>query len=443
MERESFLDTLIDAIPTPVFYKNKDGLYLGCNYAFEKLFSVKKDWLIGRTLQELPFSEYVHETLRYEKNLYKQGIAQEYETHLVDEQRVRRDIFCTKALFYTRNEVAGLIGTIMDLSDRKKAEYEKISNQAKSEFLANMSHEIRTPLNAIIGFSELLSSMKLDAKASRYVHNMKTSGNSLLSLINDILDLSKIEAGKMTLQYEQLSIRKVLQEIELMFEKQAQTKQLDLSIDVSLSCPEYIIFDRTRLLQILINLVGNAFKFTSCGFIKIAVTAEYINNCTIKLIIDIEDTGLGIAQDQQEKIFTAFEQAAGQKVSVHGGTGLGLAISSHLIDLMKGQLSLKSVIGVGSTFSVTLPNVEVAQQVICTDEPEVKLKFKKARILIVDDIELNRELLRDFLEEYSFEIFEAQSGEEALEKSREILPDLILLDMKMPSSLSDLIELRR
>ncbi|NQZ58295.1 MAG: response regulator [Lentisphaeraceae bacterium] len=320
------------------------------------------------------------------------------------------------------------------VNDRKLAEQ---ANLAKSTFLANMSHEIRTPMNAVLGFCELLKRMPLKEKAMKYTENIYTSGNSLLHLINDILDLSKVEAGKLELQYTAISLSELISEIEHIFSQKVKEKGLELQFQITDDLPECLLLDETRLRQLLLNFIGNAVKFTSSGYVRLEVHCEFPEptHSSVDLTINIVDSGIGIPADQQDRVFTAFEQVRGQKTSEFGGTGLGLAISMRLIKMMQGDITLQSTVGKGSTFTITLPNIEVPvgqnlnQKVNCQ---AFKINFEPSKILVVDDIGFNRELLRGFLEDFSFEICEAENGQDLLDKLPGFDADLILLDMKMP-----------
>ncbi|MCP5007606.1 MAG: AAA family ATPase [Planctomycetes bacterium] len=314
------------------------------------------------------------------------------------------------------------------------------ANQSKSVFLANMSHELRTPLNAIIGFSDILGSSIPDPKHKDYLDCISTSGGSLLTLINEILDLSKIESGKIELEYSPVSLTKMFNETKLLFEQKTYKKGVELILNISSAIPEALLLDGKRLRQILINLVGNAVKFTENGSITLTADCEYLDyqsKSVIKLNISVADTGVGIPESQQLNIFDAFEQVKGQSAEKYGGTGLELAITERIVETMGGSITLESVVGHGSTFIVEIKDVEVAAVLgLDTDQDRIfdfnAISFVPARMLIVDDIEYNRELLKTYLESYGFELDEAANGREAIENIRNQEPDLVLLDMKMP-----------
>ncbi|MDM8549449.1 ATP-binding protein [Desulfobacterales bacterium HSG2] len=322
----------------------------------------------------------------------------------------------------------------------KSMEEARAASHAKSEFLANMSHEIRTPMNAILGFSEIMKARVSDPKLSHYLESIHTSGKSLLSLINDILDLSKVEAGKLKLEYSAVSPQRLFNEMRTLFSQKIKEKGLDLIIDIPSEMPEALLLDEARLRQILINLIGNAVKFTDTGHIRLSVGYRCpgdIRHSALDFIFSVEDTGAGIPEDQCESVFEAFSQAKGQKFSKFGGTGLGLTITRHLIEMMDGRITVSSEVGRGTLFNIIIKEVEVASADALTASREKQadfdsIMFEQGTILIADDIDYNRELVTSFFEGYDLTLLEAENGREAIEKARELRPDLILLDMKMP-----------
>lgn len=240
------------------------------------------------------------------------------------------------------------------------------ASRAKSEFLANMSHEIRTPMNAVIGYSDLLARSITDPRQKHYLGAIQASSRSLLMLINDILDLSRIEAGKMRLEYSPVSVRRLLQDVRHIFDLRATEHGVSLEVSVAQEVPAILVLDETRLRQVLFNLVGNAIKFTHEGGVTVRLITEPAPlqegaGPRCRLTIAVADTGIGIAADQQSRIFEAFEQQEGQSSRKYGGTGLGLAISRKLIQMMGGELTVESVTGTGSTFTVVIPDVEIAE----------------------------------------------------------------------------------
>ena len=311
------------------------------------------------------------------------------------------------------------------------------SNQAKSRFLANMSHELRTPLNAVLGFSQLLQDSETDKNKRRYLEAISISGNSLLNVLNDILDLSKIDAGKMQLDIERVEIPKMCHELNMMFLQLSAQKDLDLQISSHPELTTPVLLDSNKVRQVLTNLISNAIKFTAQGSVKVYFDFKaHDDNSNIDIKIHVTDTGKGIPKDQQDLIFNDFEQVQGQRSSEFGGTGLGLAISLRFIKLMGGELSVISDKDKGSEFIVSLPNVELAEsknEVEHRNYPAISsYHFNPARILIVDDIPYNRDYLESFLSRWSFTVDTAINGEDALKKIEQHQPDLIIMDLKMP-----------
>ena len=308
------------------------------------------------------------------------------------------------------------------------------ANLAKSEFLSNMSHEIRTPMNAIIGFTEILLKSELREKELKYVKTIKSSGNSLISLINDILDLSKIEAGKFTLSKEPTNLDSLVLDIKNAFFPKLQEKGLDFFINIDDAIPTLLYLDKSRIRQILFNIIGNSVKFTNKGHIGIQMESAINSSDLIDLTINVEDTGIGIEQSEQEKIFKAFEQQSDQNSNVYGGTGLGLAICQRLIELMKGKISVKSTKGEGSVFTIELSNVKIAQQEQeeNVSPQEDNIIFKKSKILIADDIQENIDLITAYYEDQEIEFIEANDGDVAIKLANAEIPDIILMDLKMP-----------
>lgn len=335
---------------------------------------------------------------------------------------------------------------IEEIVTRTKAEQElkramqiaENANQSKSEFLANMSHEIRTPMNAVLGFAELLSSQIQDEKLSTYLDSIKSSGKSLLRLINDILDLSKIEAGKIDLNYKAIDIYEMLEEIYQIFYLKIEEKGIKFQLRISKEVPRVLILDEVRVRQILFNLIGNAVKFTNQGYIRVeAFSTYYSNKNEIDLMFKIEDTGIGINKESQKMIFEAFKQQEGQDAKKYQGTGLGLSITKRLVEILNGEIHLKSKPGKGSTFTVILRNINIAQEAAENDRIMKtidigQISFENKKLLLVDDDEMNRNLIKEYLAPSRIEIIEAENGEIALQKAEQYEPHIILMDIKMP-----------
>ncbi|WP_013323115.1 PAS domain S-box protein [Gloeothece verrucosa] len=333
---------------------------------------------------------------------------------------------------------------LKQLSEKNKAlgrakKEADIANKAKSEFLANMSHEIRTPMNAVLGFSDLLQDIITEPEAKEYLEAISASGKTLLRLINDILDLSKIEAGKLTLHYEPINLRILIAEIEQIFRHQATEKGLNLKSEIDPKLPCGVELDEVRLRQILLNVVGNAFKFTDTGQIKITVNcrANPEHSEKIDLKISVEDTGIGISPDNQTKIFNAFTQSEGQSNRKYGGTGLGLAITQRLVQMMGGTVHLQSQQGQGSKFTFYFPKVvavnQLAPEMLKVALDENLDQFVTSTILVVDDVASNRNLIAGYFAATTHKLLFAEEGHQALRLAHNDHPDLILLDLRMPN----------
>ncbi|MES0488969.1 MAG: PAS domain S-box protein [Leptospirales bacterium] len=352
-------------------------------------------------------------------------------------------------LYDDNDNFLGMVAVITDIEALKKTQEQlehakqqaEAANQTKSEFLSNMSHEIRTPMNAILGFTEILGGMVKDETIKEYVSSIASSGKTLLHLINDILDLSKVEAGKLNVQKEPVNLEQIFLDIKQVFLQKMLEKTLAFEIDIDENLPGNVILDETRVRQVLLNLIGNAMKFTEDGYIKIMVSQQ--GNITkkekkkyIDLLIRVEDTGIGIPDNQQKLIFNAFVQNEGQNNKEYGGTGLGLAITTRLVNLMGGEINLQSTLGKGSTFSVTLHDVEISDaSVIENTKPPINyssITFEKATVLVADDIKSNRDLIKGYLQETNLILIEVENGQQAWEAATNEKPNLILMDMKMP-----------
>jgi chemotaxis family two-component system sensor kinase Cph1 len=311
------------------------------------------------------------------------------------------------------------------------------ANRAKSEFLANMSHEIRTPMNAILGFCDLLKEVVTETHQQQYLESIAASGKSLLGLIDDILDLSKIEAGKLDLHYEPLNLERLMREIQQIFSQKARDKKVNLILDLEGDLPPGIEFDEVRLRQILFNIVGNALKFTEHGTVAIAARSQRYGNEQVWLKLSVADTGIGIEWHQQSRIFEAFVQSEGQSTRKYGGTGLGLAITRRLTEMLGGVLFLRSQPGRGSQFSFIFPDARVVEPAAIAKDakssPEDLAQFLPAKILVVDDVKSNRDLLGGYFSGTQHQVWFASDGVEAIQFAIAHHPDVILMDLLMPN----------
>lgn len=346
-----------------------------------------------------------------------------------------------------KGEATDMFGVTQDITAFKELEEQLVTaketaedaTRAKSEFLANMSHEIRTPMNAILGFSELMEGVVVSEKAKNYLSVIRSSGESLLELINDLLDLSKIEAGHVELNPEPMDLMQTVNATVALVAPQAEKKKLALTVDPDSDLPRSVVLDRIRLRQILLNLLSNAVKFTEAGSVSVRIGLETTEeeNDRVGLVFSVSDTGRGVSPDQKEKIFLPFHQENLDEQSVVSGTGLGLNISQRLAELMGGSIELTSELGKGSTFTLRIPTVEISdeepQTTQRTDKEKVDFnRLPPSKILIADDNELNRDLIEGLLADTHHEVRQAKDGAEAVRIARNGSYDIVLMDIRMP-----------
>jgi PAS domain S-box-containing protein len=426
---ESNIDALIATDPR--------GIITDVNKQMEALTGCTRDELIGA-----PFKDYFTNPERAEagiKLVLGESKLTDYELTARARDGKETVVSYNATTFHDRDrKLQGVFAAARDVTERKRYEQSlQQANRAKSVFLANMSHEIRTPMNAILGFSQLmLRDQDLTPRQCQYLGTINRSGEHLLALINDILEMSKIEAGRTTLNPSTFDLTVLLKDLEMMFRVRTDEKKLSFSMEMIGEVPQYIVTDINKLRQVFINVLGNAVKFTEQGGIGLRLRAERERVGGPFLRVEIEDTGPGISPDDQEKLFQQFEQTkTGQQAGT--GTGLGLAISREFVRLMGGSITVSSQVGRGSVFVIQLPLTDgEAQAVQAKEKPRQVLKLQPGqaacRVLIVDDIEDNRQLLAQFLAPIGFEVRLAANGAEAVQEFDEWRPHLILMDFRMP-----------
>lgn len=461
-----FLETLIESIPVPLFYKDTTGRYLGCNHAFEDSLGKSRHDIIGKSVFDMAPPDIAQRYKDKDDELFSQPGTQTYDWLTVKGCEARNVIFHKATFRRVDGEIAGLIGAVTDVTELKQAHAElqthrdnlerlvaertaelqqtkeaaEAASLAKSTFLANMSHELRTPMNAILGMTGLALRKAADPKLQNQLGKIELAANHLLSVINDILDISKIEAEHMHLEHIDFRIGEVLDNLRSLIGQRAADKGLHLEIDSPPDVAGLLLNgDPFRLGQILLNLSANAVKFTNQGGIVVRIRlSDSIANAVV-LRFEVTDSGIGIAPEDQKHVFNAFEQADGSMSRKYGGTGLGLAISKRLVKLMGGDIGLESAPGVGSTFWFTVSLQQVladarppVMQFKYSSETMIKERFSGTRVLLVEDEPINQEVSMCLLEEAGLSVDLAEDGLVAVAMARQTHYALILMDMQMP-----------
>ena len=343
-------------------------------------------------------------------------------------------IFCIVAFWYIVNQSMQQqrLINILDSSEKKVKEAAHI----KEQFLANMSHEIRTPMNAMLGFTNLLHKTKLDSDQQQYVENIRASGEKLLAIVNDILDLSKIEAGMMRIEPAPFSLRALLHSVQTMFSERVKQKNLSLGFSVNEDIPDILEGDSVRLTQVLVNLLSNAVKFTSSGDIHIYVSKAEAENDSVKLRFSVKDTGIGIAPEKLQTIFERFQQAEADTTRRYGGTGLGLSIAKQIIDLQNGIITVNSEPGKGTEFIFELTYLISKQKAESPAQPATgqtnETIKRKIKILVAEDNAMNQQLMKHLMNNWKFDFDIVNNGKEALDKLQFAAYDAVLMDIQMP-----------
>jgi len=443
-ERTSYLNALIENSPLAIMVSDSAEKIQLCNPAFEQLFQYSRAEIIGK-----PVDGFLAEgNFLAEARNISRGILGGSPATLVT-QRMRKDRSLVDVEFHgvplvVNAQVAGSLCIYQDISVRKRAEEAmqkakeaaEASSRAKSEFLANMSHEIRTPMNGIMGMTELVLDTDLDSEQREYLNMAKLSADALLSLINDILDYSKIEAGKLEIDAIDFNLGDSLGDTMKTLSLRAHQKGLELAYDLQPDVPDALVGDPGRLRQIIVNLVGNAIKFTEKGEVIVYVQVDSRTEDDIQLHLTIADTGIGIPAEKQMAIFEAFTQADGSMSRTYGGTGLGLTISARLVGFMHGRIWVESELGKGSRFHFTA-RFGLQKSPVRTLVPRDPMTLRDMRVLVVDDNATNRQILLKMLTNWHTNPTAVDSGARAITALREaqglgrIYP-LILLDAQMP-----------
>jgi len=451
--------SLIEASRDPLFTVNPEGKVTDLNEATVRVTGVARDKIIGTDFFNY-FSEPDKAREAYQQAFAK-GFIVDYPLTITDGELI--DVLCNGSVYKDdNNNVLGVVIVARDITDQKRiatelteaivfaelavgiAEEAKIKAEsatliaetavkAKQQFLSNMSHEIRTPMNAIIGFTKVLLKTDTSSKQKEYLQAIKMSGDALIVLINDILDLAKVDAGKMVFEQTPFKIAMSISAMLHLFEPKIKEKNIELVKEYDASIPEVLVGDPVRLHQIILNLVSNAVKFTNKGKITVSVSLlkEDDAKATIKFVV--KDTGIGIAPNKLEKIFDNFQQASSGTSRLYGGTGLGLAIVRQLVEAQDGTISVESEVNKGSSFSFVMDFLKTKANVALEDElVELDTEIKNIKVLVAEDIALNQLLMRTLLDEFGFQCDIAANGKIAVEKLESGNFDVVLMDLQMP-----------
>lgn len=446
-QERDLLKTIIDNVPDLIYVKDRAGRFITANVSLQRLLKLESvDELIGKTDYDFSPPEMACNYVADDQNVMRTGepLFDREECHSgVDGSGIW--LLTTKVpLRSSDGDVVGVVGIGHDITQRKQAEKETLAakeladkaNRAKSDFLANMSHEIRTPMNAIIGMTDLLLETQLDASQRNFLSMVQGSGEALLSVINDILDFSKIEAGKLDIEPQPFDLRESLGDTMKTLGLKAHAKGLELAFRVDPALPRFVVGDAGRIRQIVVNLVGNAIKFTESGEVVVEVHVASSYGDEIQLDFSVRDTGIGIPEDKCATIFEEFEQADTSTTRRFGGTGLGLAISSRLVSLMGGAISVESEVGEGSQFSFGI-RLEKAPEGFENQLAQNVVYVGGTRVLVVDDNATNRLILQEMLSNWGMIPVLVASAQQAIDAMKDAHRrqepfQLVVSDVHMP-----------
>lgn len=433
---ESHLLAILENIPFQAWLKDLNGVFLSVNREFAEAYGKPESEIVGKSTWELYPPERAQKYLREAEQIARLQQRKFFEDFVIEAGRKRWFEVFISPVIGESGVCIGTAGLARDITDRHEMQQRLVAaDNAKSDFLATMSHEIRTPMNSVLGYAHLLKQMPLTDLQREYVDSINHSGKLLLTIINDILDFSKIEAGKITLQLEEVPLRSLFQRILNMFEPLAREKNLALRLRLADSVPAVVRLDPHRVEQMLINLLSNALKFTDHGSVELRVFAEAADR-NWRLIMEVADTGIGIAPGQMERLFKPFSQLSNNVTRQLSGTGLGLIITERLGKLMGGSIQVHSEVQVGSTFVVTIQAEAVdsvrAESPSALGTGSTPLDFSGYRVLVVEDNPVNRRLAAAILERWNLDVRLAGEGAEALKQISSGHFDVVLMDVQMP-----------
>jgi len=435
--------TIFETARDVIYTLNNEGKFMTLNKAFVELTGFVSEEMLGKH-----FNIYIHPddartAGRHFKTLKEGGYPPVHELRVMTKTGAYRYAEITSVPLKEHGEVVTIIGIARDVTVRKEAELELIraknfaeqSKKYQEQFLANISHEIRTPMNAILGMSQLLLQSKMDTNQTEFINAIRLSAENLLVIINDILDLSKIQAGKMTFEEVPFNLIELINGLNNTIQFKVDEKKLSYSAIIDKSVHPNLIGDQIRINQVLLNLLGNAVKFTESGSVKLEIRQLNKNRDNIEIAFIVSDTGIGIPKDKFELIFDTFKQANTDTARKYGGTGLGLTISKQLVELMGGSITVDSEVGVGSRFTVILrfnKSAKSSKQYPSEVASEDPKGFNGLRVLVAEDNNFNKLLIKNILYGWGCEVDMADNGIIALEKLKNHDYDIVLMDIQMP-----------
>ena len=433
------MQEIIEALPITLSIRSPVGRFMMVNRYFEQAVGRSRDEVLGRSIKDLFDPDHAAEMLTRDEQVLRDGQPVTVEEQVRHPLTGARDYLTTSVpLTDYRGRPYAVLNLGTDVTMLKTLQRElssardeaQASAKAKGEFLANMSHEIRTPLNAMLGLAQLgRRNLAGSPPPAQTFERILRAGRHLQGVIDDVLDFTRIESGKLDVDLLPVHLPALVEEVMELVSDRAREKGLDLK-SANQAAPSWVLLDPLRVSQVLVNLLANAIKFTAHGEVRLSL------DCTDKLLtLSVSDTGPGIPKEHQERIFHAFEQADASTTRKYGASGLGLDISRRQVEAMGGTLTLESEPGRGATFTVALPLRLAAAPESLPDEPAMDHDLAGVRVLVVDDVDINREILRDMLSQFGVETTPAASGEEAIERVRQAGPaafDLVLMDVQMP-----------
>jgi len=464
---KDILENIVANMPGHVYWKNTEGVYLGCNDKQAKSLGLNHGYdVVGKTDLELPWPKEAAQKFR-ENDLH---IMQSGETQLFEEPSTvdgkSATVLSLKSPLKNNqtNQIIGVMGISIDITHQKEVEKALIkaketaetANKAKTEFLENMRHDIRTPLTGIIGFAELIRNEVTDPKMKEYASNLVASGQALTDLLNEVLEIIKVNSGEIPVLKKKFNLQKKLNEIILLNQAKAQHKKIDLSFVYDPAIPNYLIGDSVRIHRVVLELVINALNFTHQGYVKLSVQSAKNNEDDIVLKIIVEDTGIGIPPEKQQEIYLQFKRLTPSYEGIYKGYGLGLSIAKQLIDDLGGEIYVESQIGVGSKFTLILKLkkalldenlgsedlislcTSASHQLIQPQKSEAALTTKatpvsyKSRILVVEDSPIAARVVTEMLCNMDCAVDLAEKGQAAVDMTKDNLYDLIFMDIGLP-----------